>query len=114
MGLSRAFTQAATATALVAANQFPNNATITDATLGTTPSIILPARPNLNRRGLVIENDSSSPMIFAFGTTVSFSQRTALLFSNDVYEDLSGWQGAVAAASVGGSGAANFTEMVFI
>jgi hypothetical protein len=111
MGLSRASTPG---TSTVAANQFPNTATITDASLTTTPTIILQARPNLNRRGLLIENDGSVPMIFSFGTTVSLAARTGLLNSNDFYEDLLNWQGPVAAASVGGNGAANFTELVFI
>lgn len=111
MGLSRAFTQQATA---VATNQFPNTATITDVQLGTTASLVLPARLGGNRRGLLIENDSSVPMVFGYGTTVSLAARTALLFPSDFYEDISGWQGPVAAASVGAAGSANFTEMVFI
>ena len=113
MSLSRAFTQTQI-TPTVAVNQFPSNATITDAALTTSPLVVLPARPLLNRRGLIIENDGTASMIFGYGTTVSFSSRTGLLFPNDFYEDACGWQGPVAAASVGGNGAANFTEMVYI
>lgn len=113
MGLSRAFTQQSPI--MVASNQFPNQSTIVDVTnLSTAPTIVLPARPTNNRRGLVVENDGTAPVIFANGSSVSFSARTALLFPNDVWEDLSGWQGPVSAASVGGAVAANFTEMVFI
>jgi hypothetical protein len=111
MGVHRAFVQATPA--LVATNQYPNNSTITDAPLTTTSTVIITARSG-NRRGMIIENDGTVPMIFACGSTVSVAARTALLFPNDIYEDLSGWQGPIAAASVGSNGAANFTEMVFI
>jgi hypothetical protein len=116
MGLSRAFTQQSTPTSSVAANQYPNSSTVVDMTnLSTTPSIALTTRPLNNRRGFVVENDGTLPVIFANGSTVSLSARTALLFPNDVWEDLSGWQGQVTVAAVGsGAGAANITEMVYI
>jgi hypothetical protein len=114
MGVYRTFVQASPVPSTVPANQYPNNSTITDANLTTSSAIVIQARPTNNRRGLIIENDGTLPMIFSLGTTVSVAARTALLFPNDIYEDTSGWQGGVAAASVGGNGAANFTEMVFI
>jgi hypothetical protein len=61
-----------------------------------------------------MDNDGTLPVVFAFGTTVSFSARTGILFPNDFYEDLSGWQGPIALASVGGNGAVNITEVVYI
>jgi hypothetical protein len=112
MGFSR-FNQQTSAPSLVPLNQFPNNSTITDASLSTSSPFILPPRPG-NRRGLIIENDGIVPMVFSLGTTVSVAARTAMLNPNDIYEDASGWQGSVAALSVGSSGAANFTEMVYI
>ena len=114
MGLHRAFTQQAAPPQTVAINQFPNNATITDVALTTTPSVPLPARPTNNRRGFLVENDGTVPVIFGYGSTVSIAARTALLFPSDFYEDLTGWQGPVAVASVGGNGAVNITEMVYI
>jgi len=114
MGLSRAFTQAAASVPVVATNQFPNQATITDLSLTPTPSVSLPARPTGNRRGFIVENDGTVPVIYAYGSTVSVAARTALLFPNDVWTDDSGWQGPVAFASVGSGGTANVTEMVFI
>jgi hypothetical protein len=115
MGLYRAPQQQITSPTLVAANQFPNISTIWDLTnLTPTPSVPLPTRLG-NRRGLVLENDGTVPIIFGLGTAVSLSARTALLFPNDVYEEVSGWQGTVAVAAVGGSGGAvNITEVVYI
>jgi hypothetical protein len=114
MGLSRAFTQTVAPPTVVASNQFPNTSTIWDLQISTAPSTPIVARPNLNRRGLLFDNDGTLPVIFAYGTSVSFSSRTGILFSNDFYEDLSGWQGPVTVASVGGNGAINITEIVFI
>ena len=113
MGLSRAFIQQPAAQNLVAANQFPNSATITDMTNMTAAPTVIAARAG-NRRGIIIENDGTLPVIFGYATTVNPSSRTALLFPNDVWEDSSGYQGPVAIASVGNGGAANFTEMVVI
>jgi len=113
MGLSRAFTQQPTTQNSVAANQYPNSATITDMVNMTATPIVVPARAG-NRRGMIIENDGTTPVIFGYNTTVNSSNRTALLFPNDVWEDLSGWQGPVSIASTANGGAANFTEMVFI
>jgi hypothetical protein len=113
MGLSRAFTQQPMQPTLVAVNQFPNTSTISDLQLMPAPSIPISARPG-NRRGLLFDNDGTLPVIFALGTTVSVTQRTGILFPNDFYEDLTGWQGPVAVASVGGAGACNITELVYI
>lgn len=114
MGTYRAFVQASPVQSAVAANQYPNTSTIVDAQLTPNSQVFIQARPNANRRGLIIENDGSLPVIFSLGSTVSVSARTGILFTNDTYEDDKGWQGPVAAASVGGNGAANFTEMVYI
>ncbi len=113
MGLSRAFTQQPTAQNLVAANQFPNNASITDMPNLTTTPTVIPARPG-NRRGFAVENEGTLPVIVGYGTTVSVNNRTALLFLNDVWEDTFMYQGPVSVASVSNGGSANFTELVFI
>jgi hypothetical protein len=115
MGLYRAFVQQATSPTVVATNQFPNSSTIFDLTnLTPTPSVPVVARPG-NRRGLLFENDGTLPIVFSLGTTVSVSARTGILFATDYYEDLTGWQGPVAVAAVGGnSGALNITEVVYI
>jgi len=114
MGLSRAFTQQATPPTLVATNQFPNTSTISDLQITPTPTVPISARPGNNRRGLLFDNDGTLPVIFSLGSTVSVSARTGILFPNDFYEDLTGWQGSVAVASVGGNGAVNITEVVYI
>lgn len=108
MGLYRAFIQQP-----ASVTQFPNNATVTDAVLSTTSTVVLSARPN-NRRGLIIENDGTVPMVFAYGSSVSVAARTFLLNPNDGFSDDVSWQGPIAAMSVGGAGAANFTEIVII
>lgn len=110
MGLYKAFVQSTTTTPV----QFANTATITSAILSSTaPAVILPARSN-NRRGMIIENNGSVPMIFGYGATVSVATRTALLNPNDVFSDDVSWQGVISAMSVGSAGSANFTEIVVI
>jgi hypothetical protein len=51
-------------------------------------------------------------MVFALGTTVSATVRTAQLEINDVYEDLTNWQGPVHALSIGAAGNINVTELL--
>jgi hypothetical protein len=115
MGLSRAFTQVTPTTGVTPTNQYPNSASITDLTnLTASPVVPLPARTANNRRGFLIENDGTTSVLFAYGTTVSVSVRTGLLFPNDFFEDITGYQGPVAFASIGNGGAANITETVLI
>lgn len=115
MGLSRAFTQATPTATVVPVNQYPNVASITDLTnLTATPAVPLPARTANNRRGFTIENDGTTSILFGYGTTVSPAARTGVLFPSDFYEDITGWQGSVAVASIGNGGGCNITEMVII
>ena len=110
MGLTRAFTQAPSSTI-----QFPGSApSLTDVALTTSSAVILPARTDNRRRGFILENDGTVPLVFAYGTTVSVATRTAQLFPNDVWDDTINWQGAVAAASVGSAGTVNLTELTII
>ena len=114
MSLYRAFSQQQGNTT-AATPQYPSNAPpILDIGLTTNSAVILPARTDNRRRGFILENDGTVPMVFDYGTTVSVAARTALLFPNDIWEDNLNWQGAVAAASVGGAGAVNLREVTII
>ena len=106
MGLYRAFVQSPVVT-----NNFPNASSVTEAALTTTASVILANRPANNRRGFAIENDGTVAMVFAYGATVTAAARSIRLEPGDYFEDTLNWQGAVAAMSVGGAGAANITEL---
>jgi hypothetical protein len=94
---------------------FPTTASITEAALGSTPSLIAIDRSaQKTRRGLTIENDGQNPLIFGYGTTVSVSARTIQLFPGDYFEDIYNYQGPITAMSVSGTAIANITEIVVI
>jgi hypothetical protein len=95
--------------------KFPTTASIAEATLGSTPSLIAIDRSaQKSRRGLTIENDGQNPLIFGYGTAVSLSARTIQLFPGDYFEDIYNYQGPVTAMSVSGVATANITEIVII
>lgn len=108
MGLYRAFVQSSTA------NNFPNTSAVTKTALTATAGIILANRPTTNRRGFAIENDGATPIIFAYGATVTAAARSIRLEPGDYFEDTFKWQGAVSAMSIGATGSANITELTIV
>lgn len=91
----------------------PNSSINTNLPLSvSTPAIVMTARADNRRRGFVLENSGSVPMVFALAATVTATVRTARLEPNDVYEDTSNWQGAVNALSIGAAGSVNVTELL--
>lgn len=108
MGLYRAFVQSSTV------NNFPNTSAVTESALTTTASVILANRPTANRRGFAIENDGATPIIFAYGATVTAAARSIRLEPGDYFEDTFNWQGAVSAMSIGATGSANITELTIV
>lgn len=108
MGLYRAFVQSAPT------NNFPNTSAVTEAALTATPTVILANRPTGNRRGFAIENDGNTPIIFAYGTTLTVATRSIRLEVGDYFEDTFNWQGAISAASIGTGGSANITELTIV
>lgn len=108
MGLYRAFVQQPVA------NNFPNTSAVTEVTLTATVAVILVTRPTLNRRGFAIENDGATPIIFAYGATVTAALRCIRLGPGDYFEDTFNWQGPVSAISIGASGSANITELTIV
>lgn len=108
MGLYRAFVQQPVA------NNFPNTSAVTESALTATVAIILANRPTANRRGFAIENDGATPIIFAYGATVTAAARSIRLEPGDYFEDTFNWQGPVSAMSIGASGSANITELTIV
>lgn len=108
MGLYRAFVQSPVA------NNFPNTSAVTEAALTATVIVILANRPTLNRRGFAIENDGATPIIFAYGATVTVAARSMRLEPGDYFEDTFNWQGPISAMSIGASGSANITELTIV
>jgi hypothetical protein len=92
----------------------PTNATVVQATLGTAPSpIVVDRSATRNRRGFAVENTGQNPIVFAYGSSVSLSNRTIELFPGDYFEDIYAYQGPIVAMS-SGVGTANITEIVII
>lgn len=108
MGLYRAFVQSSTV------NNFPNTSAVTESELTTTASVILANRPTANRRGFAIENDGATPMIFAYGATVTVASRSIRLEPGDYFEDTFNWQGPISAMSIGETGSVNITELTIL
>ncbi len=92
----------------------PTNATVVQATLGTTPSpIVVDRSATRDRRGFAIENTGQNAIVLAYGSSVSLSNRTIELFPGDYFEDIYFYQGPIVAMS-SGVGTANITEIVII
>jgi hypothetical protein len=122
MGLHRAFVQQELQQSTGSTVHWPNSGFIAEGTiLGTAPVLIAVDRPGLNRRKLIIENDGSSPVLFALGGTTTLlapTKRTGILYSGDTYiDDFPIWQGQVSAALPSGGlppGSVNVTEGVVL
>lgn len=121
MGFERAFVQEAIEQPTGSTVEWPNTINPTEATiLGTTPVLIAVNRPGLNRRKFIIENDGTSPVIFAMGgtTVLTSSRKLGVLNPGDAYiDDYPAHQGEWSAALPSGGlppGALNIFEGLVI
>lgn len=98
-----------------ATTKFPNGSSVTEFTLGTNSTMILPDRGTTqNRRGLIVFNDGTANALFAYGTTISATSYTAELLPGGYIEDSVNWQGPVTMRSTSVPTTVNVTELVII
>jgi len=109
MGLVRTFTQQQA--------RLPNNATPSNPSLGTSPSIIGVDRSALkNRCTFTVFNSGSLPVILGHGNTVSLATQVARLEPTDFYyeEPAACFQGSISAMAVGGTATINCEDLTII
>ncbi|MEG5018269.1 MULTISPECIES: hypothetical protein [unclassified Microcoleus] len=99
------------------ATRFPGGATVTEVSLTTASSTVLPDRNTAqNRRGICIFNDGTANALFSLGTTISATAFTGELLPGGYFEDSAGapWQGAVTMRCTSSPTTVNVTEVVII